>query len=448
MATSALQNAQAGLSQPTTVTVPQNKDSTSLNLGTAPAALNLSANSGSGTTAAAEAGGGAALSAILSSLGLSDLSSLSSYLGSTAAGMTTASNAAATNTGLAQQLANTATPYTSEANQLLNNYNTGTLTSAQQNVVNTLNSQGQTLIDSASPLAQIANQAFAQYSAGQLTSGQQAQLDAWTASAKQQLAQTLANSGITDSSLLATQSAAIDSQAQQLKQQLMTDNLNVGNTEYSQWLTSTQAGQQLIAQGAQYSATSLDNMLTQALSLGSLGSEIQTQAIQLAIQSDNTLSTNVANLMKATTTAYAASQGQKAAGNAGTTLSSLIKGLTGGGSGSSSGSVNLNDPSAVNAFGNSGLGNFGTGSSLDSMAAQTDFNLGLQNDLISEGQNSIFNQNTQDMANQTVDLNMPSSTDVSSGAFLDTTAANSVDSSWFTDWSSTDLPDLDWGYGG
>lgn len=262
---------------------------------------------GTGSGGSADLSG---LAGLLSSAGLSSglssgIAGAAPYLLSGGIGLYQASQTSAQDKAAVQNYSNLGAPYTQAGTQLLSQAQSGQLNPAQQNVVSTLNAQGQTLINSASPLSDIANTAFANYQAGNLNPGQQQQIDAWTASAKEQLRQTLASSGISDSSVLASQDAAIDSQATQLKSNLMAQNLQVGDQQYSQWLTSTQAGQQLISQGAQYAATSLDTMLSQALQLGSLGSSIQGDAIKLGLQQDQILSNNVSNLMKSITSAYA-----------------------------------------------------------------------------------------------------------------------------------------------
>lgn len=264
-----------------------------------------------GAGGAAAGSGGTALSSLASLFsgggGLSGITGALPYLGAGAAGLYQAGQANQQNTQATNQLSSLGAPYTQAGQTQLTNFQNNTLTPQESTVVNTLNTQGQQLIDSAAPLAGIANTAFQNYAAGQLNPSQQEQINAWTATAKQTLRQNLASSGITDSSVLASQDAAIDSQATQLKDNLMTSNLQLGDQQYSQWLTSTQAGQQLQAQGAQYAVTSINTMLSQALQLGGLGTSVQADAIKLALQNDQQLSQSTQNLFKSLATAYAAS---------------------------------------------------------------------------------------------------------------------------------------------
>jgi hypothetical protein len=376
------------------------------------------------------------LSSLLGSLGISSggLSSAAPYLLSGGLGLYQAAQANAQNKQAVSDFSNLGKPYTQAGNQLLTQAQSGKLDSAHQNVVNTLQSQGQQLIDSASPLSQIANSAFADYQAGRLNPAQQEQIDAWTRSAKQELRQTLASSGISDSSILASQDAAIDSQATQLKANLMTQNLQLGDQQYSQWLTSTQAGQQLIAQGAQYAATSIDTMLSQALGLGGLGTGIQAEAIKLGLQQDQILSKNVSDLMKSITSAYAVAN--KPAG-------------VGAGSGGSGGVVGGAASKAAGAAG-SAAGLYSAGSA--ALARLTGGNQALinQNGNIPGEPGNIQAQDPNQL--QVPDINSTiSGMDTSFGGdgSYSMNADNTVDTStfnnYFYDPGTSDLPDINFG---
>ena len=315
---------------PTNAYVAARKDST------APAAAPASTD----PTATGIADTGAAASSGLTSLGVpSSLAGALPYLAAGGIGLYQANQAAGQTQQQVNQLEQLGKPLTAESNQLLTAANAGQLNPAQQNVVNTLQQQGQTLLDSAAPLASIANTAFANYQAGQLLPGQQQQIDAWTASAKQQLAQTLSDAGVSDSSVLASQNAAIDSQAQQLKANLMAQNLQVGDQQYAQWLTSTQAGQALQAQGAQYAATAIDTMLQQALQFGQVGMQPVEQAIQAAITQDAALSNNIGNLMKSLAGAYGLANAPNAAQQAAQIAAKGAGALGGGGGGGGGGAT-------------------------------------------------------------------------------------------------------------
>lgn len=390
------------------------------NVQVAPAAQDTAAGAGS-------ASGGSALSSLASlfsgSGGLSGLSGALPYLGAGAAGLYQAGQANQQNIAATNQLSGLGAPYTQAGQTQLGNFQSGTLTPQESNVVNTLNTQGQQLIDSAAPLAGIANTAFQNYAAGQLNPSQQAQIDAWTATAKQTLRQNLASSGITDSSVLATQDAAIDSQATQLKDNLMTSNLQLGDQQYSQWLTGTQAGQQLQAQGAQYAVTSINTMLSQALQLGGLGTGIQADAIKLALQNDQQLSANTQNLFKSLASAYAVAN--KPAG-------------------APSGALGQ----AANALGGSG-GLYAAGTAA---AAR----LGGANGGIATGSGNIPGESGDLQALNPDQLQTPDMSSIDSGLtsnFADTgyglSGDNTVDTSTFNnmfyDPGSVDLPDINFG---
>jgi hypothetical protein len=397
--------------------------------------------SGSSPDLSGLSGIGSAISGGLAGLaGGSGSSSILPYLAAGGLGMYQANQTAQQNQQYVNQINALGQPYTQAGVSKLNQGMSGTLTPQESNVVSTLNSQGQTLIDSASPLASIANTTFANYQAGQLNPGQQQQIDAWTASAKQQLAQTLSSSGVSDSSVLASQNAAIDSQATQLKANLMAQNLQVGDQQYAQWLTSTQAGQQLQAQGAQYAVTSINDMLSQAVSLGQTGITPQLQAVQTAIQQDAALSANVSNLFKSLASAYAVANKPAGATTGG-----------GGGGGSPSGALGGVGGNPATAAGDAAIA---AGAANPALARLTGG--------ASTAVSSMYGQTGVPGGIQTTDpntLTTPGLNDIASGSamtninFGDTgyqlNADNTVDTGSFDnifyDPSSTDIPSIDFG---
>jgi hypothetical protein len=240
-------------------------------------------------------------------------------------GLSQAKSAQDQNAAYAAQLTALGGPYTAAGQQLLQQWQSQQITPTQQNVVNTLNKQGQTLIDSSSQLSSIAQTAYQNYQSGTLPPADAQRLADQTAAQKQQMRQQLAGQGITDSSILAGYDQQIDNQAMETKQSLLDARFATGNQAYDQWLTSTTQGQALQAEGAKFAATSLDNMLTQSLSLGAEGMAPITQAIELKMQSDAALSAQVQQLMGNLASAYAYGKtgGQPGGGAPGTTAAAL-----------------------------------------------------------------------------------------------------------------------------
>lgn len=279
----------------------------------------------------------------LSSLGSllpsgSTLAGLAPYLAMGGAGLLEQQQAASETNSEVNQLEGLGAPLLSEGNTLLGNYQAGQLTPAQQAVTSNAMSSANTLLTSAQPLSGIAATAFSQYQSGTLPAWQQQQLDAQTAAAKQQVAQSLASQGITDSSVLQAQYQQIDSQAAITKGQLNQQNFATGNQAYDTWLTSTTQGQQLQQQGLQYAAQSLQQTFANALGADSLGGQDVQAAIQLAVQSNSQLAEMMTQFMGSLATAYAISQGGTgAAGKAGSSSGLSIGAPSIGGSTASSG---------------------------------------------------------------------------------------------------------------
>jgi hypothetical protein len=267
--------------------------------------------------------GSSFLSSLGSSLGLGSASQLGSTLGSLAPYAAVAGiGIAQANAGQAQdqqyvsQMENLAQPSLTEAGTLTNAYNTGTLSTADQNVVNTATTQGNALINSAnnSGLSQIAQQAFQDYASGTLSPGDQATLDAQVAAQKQQVAQQLASAGITDSTILAAQNQSIDNNALITKQQLLNQQFATGDQAYDQYLTTTQAGQSLILQGQQFASSQLQTYLSNAMAETNIGVGEMNTAITTAMQTDANYSAQVSQLLGTLTAAYAKSQASGSGG--------------------------------------------------------------------------------------------------------------------------------------
>lgn len=266
-----------------------------------------------GTATSSDSSSTSGLNSLLTSLesGLTGGAGLGTAIGSAIpyAGIYGAASVAATN----QQNANAATvaPLTNLGNQLtgagttqLNNFQNNTITPQQQSVADTANSQGASLISSAGALGQIAQQAFSQYSSGALNPGDQAALDAQVTSQKAQVAQQMAAQGITDSSAINSAYQQIDNNALIQRQTLMNNYLSTGETAYNSWATTTEAGQQLQLEGKQYVASSIQQNLTNALSLDQAGMGPLEDAINATIQSNTQISNTMTQLMASLAAAW------------------------------------------------------------------------------------------------------------------------------------------------
>lgn len=220
-------------------------------------------------------------------------------------GLSQAKSAQNENTAFANQLQALGGPYTAAGQQLLKQFQSGQIRPDQQKVADLATSQGQSLIDSGAGLSSIAQAAYKDYQAGKLPPADEQRLADQTAAQKQELRQRLAGQGITDSSILAGYDQQIENQANINRQDLLDQRFATGNTAYDQWLKSTEAGQQLKLEGAQFASKSLDDMLTQSLNLGQEGMAPITQAIELKMQSDAALSAQVQQLMGNLAGAYA-----------------------------------------------------------------------------------------------------------------------------------------------
>jgi hypothetical protein len=250
-----------------------------------------------------------------------------------------------------QQQQALAQPSISESNQLLNQYNTGTLTPAQQQVVTSGEQQGQSLIDSAASLSTIAQTAFSNYNSGTLKPADQTALDQQTAAQKQQVAQQLASAGITDSTILAAQNQQIDNNAQIQKQNILNGYFSTGNQAYDTWLQSTTQGQQTIQAAQMYASTSLQTTLQNSMQEAGIGIGEMNTAITTQMQTDqkyaDQVSTLLGNLAQAYSKQYASGgTGKSSAG------SNLLKNAGGGGGGGTgTGTGSASDPDNPTAIG-------------------------------------------------------------------------------------------------
>jgi hypothetical protein len=225
----------------------------------------------------------------------------------------------------------------------------GQITPAQQAAADAQTKAGTDILNlpQNSMLSSIATQAYSAFLSGTLKPADQAKLDQSTLAAKQQVAQMLAQNGITDSSVLASQYQQIDNQAMMQKQTMLDSYMATGNSAFDKYVSTTQAGQADIIAGAKYVSQSLEQNLQDALQLTTEGIGPLEQAIQLQMQSDTQLQTNMAELMSGLAQAYsmalwANKTGGGGSGNRGTTPS--VPSIGGGGTGTTTGPYNPQNP--------------------------------------------------------------------------------------------------------
>lgn len=290
-----------------------------------PGASSTAGTTGTDTTSSLlnSIGTGAAdlLSGAAGVLGGNTVTSMAPYLAVGAIGLSQANQAKTDASNQAATVAALGTPYTQAGTQLLNQYQSGTLTPAQQSVVDTATAQGNTLLASDPQLQAIYTQAFGNYASGTLRPADQLALDQSVAAQKAQVRQNLSSMGITDSTILAAHDQQIDNQAVMTKQNLLDAQFATGNQAFSTWAQTTQAGQALILQGQQYAVTSLQQTLNNALNAGQTGMNPVIQSVQMQIAADAQIGTAVSDLMGNLAKAYAYSQYQSsgaAKGGAGT----------------------------------------------------------------------------------------------------------------------------------
>jgi hypothetical protein len=311
-------------------------------------------------TAAAPAIGSTPTAAAPSSFGSDVVTGLESTLGGTSLGSAVGAAipyAAVAGIGMAQANAGEAqaatlsgqqqalaAPSIGASNQLLQQYQSGTLNPTDAAVVNTGIAQGQSTIASASGLSAIAQTAFADYNSGTLKPGDQAALDAQVASQKQQVAQQLASAGITDSTILAAQYQNIDNQALITKQTILNGYFDTGDSAYNSWLSATTQGQAAITAAQTYASNSLQTYLTNSMQEANIGMGEVNTAIQTQMTTDAQYAAQVSTLMGTLATAYAkqiaGNASKSGTSSAGTTAANAAKAAAGGAgsSGSSSGS--------------------------------------------------------------------------------------------------------------
>jgi hypothetical protein len=292
----------------------------------------------SSTSSTAGSVGTDPVSAALTSVGTSILggsgssTSMAPYLAIGAVGLAEAASANSTAQQQAATVAALGTPYTQAGTTMLNNAMSGTLTPAQQSLVNSYTTAGNTILSNPAnaALLTIATQAFGDYSSGTLPAGDQLALDQSVAAQKAQVRSQLAGMGITDSTILAAQDQQIDNNAAITKQQLLDQQFQTGNQAFTQYMQTTEQGQQDLIAGQQSAVTSLQTTLQDALSSGAQGSNDVIQAVQMQIASDAQIGTAVSDLLGnlAKAYAYTSYQNQQAAGKTG--ISTGQTGATGG----------------------------------------------------------------------------------------------------------------------
>lgn len=297
-----------------------------------------------------------------------------------------ADKARAANQQTLKPLTDIASTLTGAGGKELSQFQGGTITPAQQGVADLAMQQGQTLLTSATPFQDISSTLLKQYQSGTLQQADQQALDQQITNQKQRVAQQLSNAGITDSTALNNAYQQIDQWAGQQRQSILNGYLSTGNQEYNQWMTSTQAGQQLQLESKTYVANSVQQHLTNALALDEAGMQPLGQAITATLASDTQISTSMTQLMASLASAWAYQQAQAsgaggagtagaggaggAAGAAGTVGKAVnaIKGLMGGGTPAAAGAI----PTGLGAG-----GALGAGAAADALAAGGDTAAGI-----------------------------------------------------------------------
>lgn len=278
-------------------------------------------------------------------LGGNSVTSMAPYLAIGALGFAQADQAKKDAQAQSDKVAALGTPYTQAGTQMLDQYKSGTLTPAQQKVVDTAVQQGNTILASDPQLQAIYTQAFGDYQSGTLRPADQLALDQKVAAQKAQVRQSLSSMGITDSTILAAQDQQIDNQAIMTKQQLLDAQFATGNQAFSTWLKTTEDGMNMIQQGQMFAVTSLQQTFNNALNAGQTGMNPVIQSVQMEIAADAQLGTAVSDLLGNLAKAYAYTsyqQTQPGGAAGGNNPLSKVGGSTGQtGSGASAGLTNL-----------------------------------------------------------------------------------------------------------
>ena len=266
----------------------------------------------SGSSSAPSTGSSSDSSSLLGDLGSGLTSFLSSPLGNLAEfgtlaglGLSQASSAQSQAANAAGQLTSVGAPYTAAGANALGQINTTAPASTAQQT------------QAAGTLGDIANTAFTNYNSGTLSPADQAALTAQTTAQKQQVAQQLANSGGTDTSALDTADQQIDTNAMINKQNLLNAQFQTGQSALTQ-VQSTYTGL-------------LNNALAESsFGLGALG-----EGLNLQITQDSQITQSLNNLFgqiaQGFGTAVGGTSGSKTAGgttgSVGSSLGSAISNL-------------------------------------------------------------------------------------------------------------------------
>jgi hypothetical protein len=294
----------------------------------------------SGSSLLGSIGSGIASSLGGSSLG-GTLGQIAPYAAVGALGTAQAKQGLASDKAYSDRLQQLGQPMVDQSNKMLSNYNNSTLNPQDQALLTNAQNLATQITSNSAGLSDIAKTAFSNYSSGKLTPGDQAALDQQIADQKQQVAQQLASAGITDSTILAGQYAQIDNQALILKQNLLNAQFATGVTAYDNYLTGTQAGQNMLAQATTTADVTLQGELNSAISSFGAGAQVITDGIKTAMQTDANYSAQISQLYGTLAAAYAKSylSGDKAtnpaaaaAGKAGGAIAKAIGGGGGGGS--------------------------------------------------------------------------------------------------------------------
>lgn len=322
---------------------------------------------------------GSFLSSLLGGQNLGNLAEFGALAG---LGLSQANAAEANTKNLAGQLTSIGQPFNTAGQGILSEIQTGKVDPNSP-----LSSSIGQQLQSADTLSQIGNEALSNYKSGTLSAGDQARLDATAIAQKQAIAQQLGSQGISDSSVLDSQYQAVDTQTEINRQTLLDAQYQVG----------TQALQQV--------QQTYSNLVNQSLALSGFGAGLQSQAVQLQIQSDTQITGELTQLFGAIATGYGNSikstgtgsttGGTSTAGTIGSLVNQVGKALSGSSTASTAGDVlsGVNTGAATGSIMNTDLGSFssvfGTPTAATDVAAQTGVTPAFDTGFMSSGASGV-----------------------------------------------------------
>lgn len=265
--------------------------------------LGSSSGSSDGSSLLGDIGGG------ISSFLNSPLGNLAEFGTLAGLGLSQASSAESQAANAAGQLTSAGAPFSAAGTNVLGQFTAAEPGSAAQQT------------QAAGTLGNIANTAFSNYQSGTLSPADQASLNAMVTAEKQQVAQQLANSGGTDTSALDTADQQIDSNALIQKQNLL-------NAQF-------QTGQQALTQVQ----STYTNLLSNALSSSEFGLGALSQGLNLQITQDAQITQSLNNLFGQIARGFGTAIAPGGGGSAGTSGGGGVGGTAGSAIGKAAGSL-------------------------------------------------------------------------------------------------------------